>query len=280
MARASRGLSGFPHNTAIGNKLTLVQVPSCRTDEPPTRIAAELDRIGVVCLDDVVSADWLAAAQTAATSLIAAHNGRHVTVYSAAEHGFEPARQMLTDERLQRLLTELMLIGCPGGGADGERIHTVLRINSGVAPHDDPLWFHYDASAITLVIPVFMPEGARGESGELVVFPNRRPFRRFVGANIAEKLLTQNSLYRKRIENQLALDRDAHILALKPGNAYLFWGYRTYHAYARIPPSEVRATLCLHYGRPHGRHPALAAALLARDLLRKAFLVFSFPCYR
>lgn len=248
-----------------------MQVPSCRTDEPPACIAAELDRNGVVCLADVVSPGWLTAAQTAATSLITAHNGRHVTVYSAAEQGFEPARQVVTDERLQRLFAELMLIGCPGGGTDGERIHTVLRINSGAAPHDDPMWFHYDASAITLVIAVFMSEGARGESGELVVFPNWRPFRRFVGANIAEKFLTQNSLYRRRIERRLALDPDAHILALKPGNAYLFWGYRTYHAYARIPPSEVRATLCLHYGRPHGRHPALAAAVLARDLLRRLF---------
>lgn len=274
------GTPGLQRSSASGNKLTLVQVPLCRTDEAPAGIAAELDRNGVVCLDDVISADWLASARTAATSLITAHNGRHVTVYSAAEQGFEPARQLVTDERLRRLFAELMVMGCPEGGTDGERIHTVLRINSGAAPHDDPMWFHYDASAITLVIPVLMPEGARGESGELVVFPNRRPFRRFVGANIAEKFLTQNSWYRRRIESQLALDPDAHILALKPGNAYLFWGYRTYHAYARIPRSEVRATLCLHYGRPHGRHPALGAAVLARDLLRKAFLTFNFPCYR
>ncbi|MHA7664141.1 hypothetical protein [Mycolicibacterium sp. HS_4_1] len=160
-------MSAFPHNPAIGHKLTLVQVAPCRTDEPSARIAAELDRNGVVCLADVVSADWLAAAQTAATLLIAAHNGRHVTVYGAAEQGFEPARQIVTDERLQRLFAELMVVGCPGGGADGERIHTVLRINSGAAPHDDPMWFHYDASALTLVIPVFMSEGAHGESGEL-----------------------------------------------------------------------------------------------------------------
>ena len=42
-----------------------------------------------------------------------------------------------------------------------------------------------------------------------------------------------------------------NIKYLKPGNLYLFWGYRTYHANFPVAGDAVRATMLLHYGDPH-----------------------------
>lgn len=230
-------------------------------------MAAELDRTGVVCLEDVVSTDWLQAAQAHASSLLASNGGRDLIVHGAGDDPDSPAYDLVADATLVQVLEELTRAGCPQGVVDGDGIYSVLRILVGPSSAADPPWFHYDASVVTVVVPICMPSD--GASGELVLLPNRRPYRRFVGSNIVEKLLTQNRYRRVRMARRLDQQPDKRVVQLKPGNAYLFWGYRTYHAHLATPPGELRVTLCLHYGRPHGRHPALGAAAYVRDSWRK-----------
>ena len=37
------------------------------------------------------------------------------------------------------------------------------------------------------------------------------------------------------------------LLKLKPGNVYIFYGYRTLHGNQTINPNDVRATILLHF---------------------------------
>ena len=130
-----------------------------------------------------------------------------------------------------------------------------------------PPWFHYDASVVTMLVPIMIPDGDTGASGELVIFPNNRPFRRLVATNICEKVLMQNMYYRRRASRRIHPEQN--VFQLKPGSAYLFWGYRAFHAHMPSAPNAPRVTLLLHYGNPHGRHPALRGAAFLRDRRRR-----------
>jgi hypothetical protein len=53
------------------------------------------------------------------------------------------------------------------------------------------------------------------------------------------------------------------VVKLEPGNAYLFWGYRAFHATLPCAPGALRATLMLHYGELHSGDHLLAISHLA-----------------
>jgi hypothetical protein len=104
------------------------------------------------------------------------------------------------------------------------------------------------------------PDAGPGRSGELIVFPNWRPFRRSALMNIKDKIAVQNPLYRLRMVRKLKRAPEKYSVVLEPGNAYLFWGYRTYHGNGPCETNTVRATLLLHYGDPHHRSPVINVA--------------------
>lgn len=224
-------------------------------------IAGELDRAGVVWLDDVVSGEWVAAAGADVRKrLVATGPGQHFVDRPGDEHG-TPAHMFSTDPKVLALLRGLAHARCPHGTTVDDTMFTALNILWG-APHEDSApWFHYDASTITMVVPLLMVPGPRSESsGELVVFANQRPFRRFTAVNIVEKAITQNRIYRQRAVRRYRRDPEAHIVDMKLGSVYLFWGYRTFHGTLGCAADAIRATLLLHYGSPHGSSRVLAAA--------------------
>jgi hypothetical protein len=82
--------------------------------------------------------------------------------------------------------------------------------------------FHYDANVITALLPVEIPQQDEAR-GDLMLFPNLRPFRSSVLFNVIEKTLMQNMLARylltKAIKYRLVKPMT---LYLKPGNIYFF----------------------------------------------------------
>jgi len=69
----------------------------------------------------------------------------------------------------------------------------------------------------------------------------------------------QSDWYRKRFTNALPAGPVDQIKLLKPGNLYLFWGYRSYHANFPVKHDLLRATFLMHLGDPHGGNLALSA---------------------
>lgn len=219
-----------------------------------------MDRNGVVRLDGVVSSAWLKSARAYVESHLSENGERDATI-RLSEIDDSPARPLITDPDIQGLLAGLTETGCPNGlPQDPADVHIMLRILAGPVRDGVPYWFHYDASVVTMIFPIMVPDTAPGESGELILLPNRRPFHRSVLRNIAEKLTTQNPLYRRRIKRQVQRANGQHVVELAPGSAYLFWGYRALHGNMPCASNATRATLMLHYGDPHHHHPLLAAA--------------------
>lgn len=114
-------------------------------------------------------------------------------------------------------------------------------------------------------MPLFIPDGEPGTAGDLIVFPNLRRIRKSVLINLFEKVLWQNKLasllLRKESVRRLMGGKRVR---LKPGNLYLFWGYRTLHGNEPCNIDQLRSTAIFHLGNPHRNSLATAMILKLR----------------
>lgn len=223
---------------------------------------AELNRSGFACVEKCISDDWLVRARADVTGNLAAHGNKFFSIIRPADRRGSAFDEFVHDPAVQGLMRELTARACPQGANDTESTYNVLRVIAGPQGDQGSHQYHFDASVVTILVPIFMPDAARGAGGELIAFPDFRPYRRSVLANLADKLRHQNRLAWKRVARRVDRDRAAHLRVLLPGNIYLFWGYRTLHGNLACAPHSLRATLLVHYGNPHGHSRLL-------DLIRR-----------
>ena len=133
---------------------------------------------------------------------------------------------------------------------------SVLRVVTGKNSEGQSLKFHYDAYSLTALIPIVIPEGPTKKAGHLVTFKNLRKFRTSFIINIIEKAFLQNGFIRKILSKVVLKNLQKYIYVMKPGNIYLFWGYRSLHANLPVDPSYTRATLLFHFGDVHPKSMA------------------------
>jgi hypothetical protein len=247
--------------------VAMVAAPLSDLDMSIGELAQVLDRSGFVCVENVVSPGWLEDARESVKSSLLKYGENDFCIIHPNKQTDTPAHRFVSDPAVRSIMEGLALARCPQGISAQEEIYSVLRVLAGPEREASSYAFHYDAAVVTMLVPLFIPAVGPGRSGELVVFPNRRPFRSSVMINMLEKVSMQNRHYRKRIMRELNSAPDKYTVLLKPGNIYLFWGYRTFHGNLPCAPNAVRATLLLHYGNPHGGSPALAAVKKVRRLL-------------
>ncbi len=233
----------------------MATTPVATLDVSIAEVASELDRTGFVCLKGVVSPAWLRDARASVDSSLAQYGQTDFCIINPNKENGTPAHRFVSDPAVRSTLSGLALARCPRGVTEYEEIYSVLRVLAGPERAASSFVFHYDAAVITMLVPLYIPDAGPGRSGELVVFPNKRPFRRSALRNIVDKIAVQNPLYRKRMVRKLNSAPEKYSVVLEPGNAYLFWGYRTYHGNAPCATDTVRATILLHYGNPHNRSP-------------------------
>jgi hypothetical protein len=234
----------------------------------PRRIPDQLDETGVVCLENAVSAQWLAQARAAVENWLTAHgeDNHFISSPRGAEH--QAVADFIASRSVHTLLNEVVRARFPDGSVDAELTDSTLRIIAGPRSEGYASRFHYDAGVVTMCVPIILPDSGPGTSGELVGFFNNRPFRRSVVVNIVEKFIIQTGFYRSRIQRRLGRNDDAQIVDMEVGNLYLFWGYRSLHGNLPCQPGAVRATLLLHFGRPHTSGGVLSAAVRLEQTLR------------
>jgi hypothetical protein len=237
------------------------------TDQPdPASLAAELDDKGFVCIENAIDPAWIGRAQAYVRGLVEQKGKRYFSLNHLSRNQGTPPQELADDPQMCRLMESLAQIGCPKAKLD-EEIYTALRVVAGSTGNERSLLHHYDRHVITALAPILIPEGPKRRAGELIVFPNRRGYRRFALFNFIEKAIVQSNWYRNRITRRLPAGDLPNIKYLKPGNLYLFWGYRTYHSNFPVATDEVRATMLLHYGDPHPSSLIMKAntALQIRD---------------
>ena len=237
----------------------------------PAALATELDEKGFVCIENAIDPAWIERAQAYVHRLVEQKGKRYFALNWLSRNRGTPPQELTDDPQMRRLMAKLAQIGCPKAGLD-EEIYTGLRVVAGRTGDERSLLYHYDKHVITALAPILIPQGPKRRAGELVVFPNRRGYRRFVLFNIIEKAIVQSSWYRNRVTRKLAAGDLPNLKYLKPGNLYLFWGYRTYHSNFPVADDMVRATMLLHCGNPHPASLILKArtALQVREERRIA----------
>jgi hypothetical protein len=234
----------------------------------PLAIADQLNAAGVVCLEDAVSAEWLAHARADVTDRLLTHGEHDHFVRSPEVEEHSAAQTFISSPEVLKLLSDIVRARFPEGPAELEFTGSALRVIAGPRGEGDAYWFHYDASVVTMVVPIFLPLAEPGNSGELVGLFNKRPFRRFVLANIIDKAVGQSHFYRRHILRRLGRTDYLQRVDMRVGNIYLFWGYRSLHGNMPCESGALRATLLLHFGRPHGSSDTLTAAVRLGQSLR------------
>ena len=212
--------------------------------------ARSVEKVGYAALPGVVSARWLNSARSLATT-VNRPDAQEVLLEDMAAGDGEAIDALLADPELAGFLESVATRLHPRSDPDDRHVDVSLRIINGPDEGEQPLWFHYDATVVTVVFPIEIP----ATGGELVMHANRRPFRRLVLTNIVEKMVTQSNAYRRRFEAG-----EPTAVSLVPGNAYVFSGYRSYHATLPCPVGARRITLMVHYKDAHGGSKMLQGA--------------------
>jgi hypothetical protein len=136
-------------------------------------------------------------------------------------------------------------------------IHHVIRCTSG---GKDAHTYHFDAYDLTLLMPIITPEDDNLLCGDLILYPNTRKFSTNILKNILYKLSFQNKIAHKlATKDWIKKLFKAKTLKVKPGNAYIFYGFRSYHGNIPVDNSLVRATALFHYNDPFSENKLIKA---------------------
>ncbi|TWI47278.1 hypothetical protein IQ22_04342 [Pseudomonas duriflava] len=219
-------------------------------DQEAVQLASMINTQGYACLENYLDEAQLAQARAFVEEHAIKQSGRYF-----AFHGKDAVKGTVLDmlgsaPEFNELLHAIHLHGS-GNTAHSPTVYQVLRCVQGNMGSKESNCFHYDATLLTVLIPIEIPDEESG-NGDLLVFPNLRRVRRLVGLNVLEKCLLQNRLSRSLITKGIKHSLLKPLkLQLIPGNAYFFWGYRSLHANEPCHPDLRRATALFHYGDPH-----------------------------
>ncbi len=239
---------------------------------PPQQIrhmADDIDASGFTRMRDALSAAELQQLRDYTQGQAQLHRGEYFAHHGEQSLADCPLASIWADPDFKTLLARLYHHGFEADPAS-QQIFPVLRCVQGNQGQRESNSFHFDASLVTVLVPIFIPSEAE-QRGDLMLFPNLRKAHRNVLVNVVQKALVQNRLARKLLV--MGINRGwlkPRTLPLVPGDIYLFWGYRTLHANQACSPGVMRATAIFHFGDPHAG--SLSTRLILRLNQRRARL--------
>lgn len=217
------------------------------------RLASELNRIGLATIDSYLTYDQLEAARK---DIEGEARTREYTSFAIRGTPNVPGtlfERLVVSDEFQRMLLGVYTTGTGRAPLPSEKVHTVIRCLQGGDVAAQSNRFHYDATTLTILLPVLIPEGS-AETGRLILFPNIRRLRINGFVNLLEKIVVQNRISQRLVTLAIRLGLIHPIMIkLVPGSLYFFWGYRSLHANESCNPRALRSTVLFHYHNPHRR---------------------------
>jgi len=130
-----------------------------------------------------------------------------------------------------------------------KKIYKNLRVISRSKMHSNSFDFHFDAHKYTILIPIKIPSSKNeNQNGDLIIFPNLRNETTSLVKNILYKIIFQNQIMKillKFLTTKNLVKKKK--IKLKPGNIYIFNGFKSLHGNEPVGSGLIRATLLLHY---------------------------------
>jgi hypothetical protein len=215
-------------------------------------LAMQIREHGYAVVTGAFSTVQVAQAAGAARLCLVESGKEYCAVTGPLRQSGEILGSLSEDGAMKSLLSGLHGELFPNGGAT-ITITQTLRCLSGKLGRKHSLYFHYDYSVLTVIIPLAMPQA--GASGDLLIFPGCRPIRRTYVANVADKIVSD--LPPLQFLFRVLKNRVLHPVRIQliPGNIYIFLGYQSLHTNEPGNPAELRATLVLHAIDPHECDP-------------------------
>jgi hypothetical protein len=121
-------------------------------------------------------------------------------------------------------------------------IHPAMNILVGEQGQDTVKGWHFDATYLTIAMPVVMPAPSGGRDGKFRIWPNVRRFSQSAWQNRLYWNLAKITLLR-RIVKSCAIN-------FVPGNLYFFYGFRSFHGTDDLDTNQVRANCLMNFGGP------------------------------
>jgi len=229
--------------------------------ETTKSLADSMDRRGFACLTGCLSESDLEQLRFRVSDAGLDPTGKYAVLQDRKTFCETALAKIPASAEFQLLCRQLLTLATHNTTTEMD-FYQVVRCLNGEVGRKNSYFFHYDTYVLTVLIPILIPQA--GERGDLVLFPNVRGIRRSYLRNLLDKFLVDNQLAQWAL--RLAAKRKicgATAVAMKPGNIYFFWGYRSIHANEPCDPNQVRARALLHFGDPYkGSH--------ARTFLRRA----------
>jgi hypothetical protein len=228
-----------------------------------SRLASELNEVGVASIGGYLTAEQLRIAQGDIESQARNRNKTSFAVRGRPNITGTLFEQLANSDEFKRVVLGVFSSGTGREPLAGEDVYTVIRCLQGSDSGTESNRFHYDATTLTILLPVSIP-GTDREQGRFVLFPNMRKLRCSAMLNVVEKAVIQNRVSQRLVALlvRLGLLRPLKV-TLVPGNLYFFWGYRSLHANEPCDPGALRSTVLFHYDNPH-RHSQVARMLLPK----------------
>lgn len=222
------------------------------------RLANEIEQKGYGVLEGYIGQQELEPIQALARGAVDGNGGEYIAFTGSDEFIGTTLERLPRSGAFKILCQQLYEHSCKQPAPPVE-FYQITRMLKGHTSRNHSYNFHYDSYVLTVLMPIDIP--ASGLSGDLIIFPNKRPFRKNYLTNLADKLFMENALVQRHFLDK-AYKPDAGAVAIKmiPGNIYFFWGYRTLHTNEPCDPDKLRVTSLLHYGDPH-EHSRLRALL-------------------
>ncbi|QGZ31052.1 hypothetical protein [Stutzerimonas stutzeri] len=218
-----------------------------------SRLAKDMNHVGVAFIERYLCLEHLVIARREIEGEARRHGDRSFAIRGNPDVAGTFFERLACSNEFQRLLLDVHACGTGRVPSSFEKVQTVIRCLQGRDSDDESNRFHYDATMLTVLLPVFIPEPDT-DAGRFVVFPNVRNLRSSGFLNLLEKALVQNRISQRCIALaiRVGLLRPMKV-PLVPGNLYFFWGYRSLHANEPCTPNELRTTVLFHYDNPHRR---------------------------
>jgi|HubBroStandDraft_2_1064218.scaffolds.fasta_scaffold335747_1 hypothetical protein len=205
------------------------------------RVRTSIDETGLAVVEDFIHPDFLTELRANVTELtpLCYQGGKRKYLIggdlektAAWEVAFSDFTIQLANDILSPFHVHL----------EASDIHPVMNILVGEKGQDSVRGWHFDATYLTMAMPVVMPEPTGDRDGKFRIWPNVRPFSqsklsdRFY-SNVARVQLFQ------RFVNHLSIN-------FVPGNLYFFYGFRSYHGTEDLDASKLRANCLINFGGP------------------------------
>tara|TARA_B100000780_G_C21094803_1_gene441444 strand:- start:1111 stop:1713 length:603 start_codon:yes stop_codon:yes gene_type:complete len=139
-------------------------------------IVSNLNSCGFYCLENVLSDDLQKEFTDEVIKLLKSKGKRYFSVVNVMSDEDLAFKAISKNNELTSLLTSVAKVALKKEVSKSDSL-SVLRVVTGKKADTQSLKFHYDAFALTALIPIIIPDGPLEKAGHLVAFPNLRKLR-------------------------------------------------------------------------------------------------------